>query len=337
MKPQTLNDIFFAIMERKQERVMLVREARRWAPIDSQELYRNVAGMARALRRWGLTRGDRLAILSENRHEWAVADFASLLLGAVVVPIYSTLTAQQTAYILSDSGAKVVVVSSESQLKKVLSIKDQTAVQKVVVMDQAETPQAVHMHQLMRVGPAGHDPELESRARAITPDDLASIIYTSGTTGTSKGVQLSHGNLTSNVLNSLDGFNIRSGDVSISFLPLSHVTARHADIALLYRGVTLAYCPFLDELPQTLMQVTPNIFVAVPRVYEKIYNQVRQKAEGFPKKTIYRWALSVGRMNRPKILAGETPTSLRWKLADKLVFSKVRARMGGKVRVFVSG
>lgn len=337
MNPETLNDIFFAIMERKQERVMLVREARRWAPIDSQELYRNVAGMARALSRWGLTRGDRLAILSENRHEWAVADFASLLLGAVVVPIYSTLTAQQTAYILSDSGAKVVVVSSESQLKKVLSIKDQTAVEKVVVMDQTETPHAVHMHQLMRLGPAGHDPELESRARAITPDDLASIIYTSGTTGTSKGVQLSHGNLTSNVLNSLDGFNIRPGDISISFLPLSHVTARHADIALLYRGVTLAYCPFLDELPQTLMQVTPNIFVAVPRVYEKIYSQVKQKTDGFPQKMIYRWALSVGRMNRPKILAGETPTSLRWKLADMLVFSKVRARLGGRVRVFVSG
>ena len=138
MKPQTLNDIFFAIIGRRQERVMLVREASQWAPISSQELYRRVAGMARELRKWGLSKGDRLAILSENRSEWAVADFASLLLGAVVVPIYSTLTAQQTAYILCDSGAKVVVVSSAKQLEKVLSIKDQTAVEKVVVMN-AET------------------------------------------------------------------------------------------------------------------------------------------------------------------------------------------------------
>jgi long-chain acyl-CoA synthetase len=142
MKPQTLNDIFFAIARRKQERVMLVREASQWVPISSQELYRKVAAMARELKKWGLIKGDRLAILSENRPEWAVADFASLLLGAVVVPIYATLTAQQTAYILCDSGARIVVVSSAQQLGKVLSIKDQTAVEKVVVMDAMETPHA---------------------------------------------------------------------------------------------------------------------------------------------------------------------------------------------------
>jgi len=118
----------------------------------------------------------------------------------------------------------------------------------------------------MHKGPAGRDPELESKARTITADDLASIIYTSGTTGTSKGVQLTHGNLTSNVLNSLVDFDVRVGDLSVSFLPLSHVTARHADIALLHRGVTLAYCPFLEELPNVLTEVQPTIFVAVPRV-----------------------------------------------------------------------
>jgi long-chain acyl-CoA synthetase len=139
MKQQTLNDIFFAIVGRRQERVMLARDASHWAPISSQELYRNVAGMARELKKWGLRKGDRLAILSENRHEWAVADFATLLLGAVVVPIYSTLTAQQTAYILCDSGAKVVL-SSAKQLEKVLSIKDQTAVEKVVVMIRWKLP-----------------------------------------------------------------------------------------------------------------------------------------------------------------------------------------------------
>jgi long-chain acyl-CoA synthetase len=337
MKPQTLNDIFFDIVERGHDRVMLVREHSQWRPVGSQELYRKVAGVARALSQWGLIKGERLAILSENRLEWAVTDFASFLLGLVVVPIYSTLTAQQTAYILRDSGARVVVVSTEKQLEKVLSIKDQTAVERVVLMDPAETPDAVHMQRLMQRGPVGRDPELDARAGAITPDNLASIIYTSGTTGTAKGVQLTHGNLTSNVLNSLHDFDIHPGHVSVSFLPLSHVTARHADIALLHRGATLAYCPFIEELPQVLVEVRPTIFVAVPRVYEKIYGQVEQKVKGLAKQTIYRWALSVGRAHCPKVLAGMEPASLAWKLAHKLVFSQVRARMGGRVEIFVSG
>ena len=337
MKPQTLNDIFFAIVGRRQERVMLVREASQWAPISSQELYRNVSGMARELKKWGLRKGDRLAILSENRHEWAVADFASLLLGAVVVPIYSTLTAQQTAYILCDSGAKVVVLSSAKQLEKVLSIKDQTAVEKVVVMDAMETSTAVSMQRLMHEGSADRDTELEARAHTVAAHDLASIIYTSGTTGRSKGVQLTHGNLASNISHSLDGFDIGHGHVSVSFLPLSHVTARHADFALLYRGVTLAYCPFIEDLPQTLQEVSPTIFIAVPRVYEKIYSQVVQKVKSFPKSAVYRWAVSVGRAHSPKILGGQTPTSPSWKLANKLVYSQVHARMGGRVEIFVSG
>jgi long-chain acyl-CoA synthetase len=339
MKPKTLNDIFFAIVERKNDRVMLVREGLKWIPVSSQDFYRNVAGVARALTQWGVTKGDRLAILSENRFEWAVADFASLLSGVVVVPIYSTLTAQQTAYILCDSGARVAFVSTREQLEKVLSIKDQTAVEKVVVMDPLECTDAdaVPMQQLMCEGKGGRDLNMEASARAIIPDDLASIIYTSGTTGTSKGVQLTHGNLTSNVLNSLNDFDVRIGDVSVSFLPLSHVTARHADIALLHRGVTLAYCPFFEQLPQVLSEVLPTVFVAVPRVYEKIYGQVEQKAKGFPNRAIYRWALRVGRAHSSKILAGEEPTSFAWKLAHKLVYSKVRARMGGKVATFVSG
>jgi long-chain acyl-CoA synthetase len=337
MKPQTLNDIFFSIVGRRQERLMLVREASQWTPISSQEFFRNVAGMARALKKWGLSKGDRLAILSENRPEWAVADFASLLLGAGVVPIYSTLTAQQTAYILCDSGARVVVVSSAKQLEKVLSIKDQTAVEKVVVMDPMETSNAVSMQRLMHESSTDNDAELEARARTITADDLASIIYTSGTTGPSKGVRLSHGNLTSNIAHSLEGFDIRPGQISVSFLPLSHVTARHADIALLYRGVTLAYCPFIEDLPQALLEVMPAIFVAVPRVYEKIYSQVVQQVKSFPKSAVYRWAVSVGRAHSPRILDGKTPTAPSWKLANKLVYSQVHARMGGRVKIFVSG
>ncbi len=337
MKPQNLNEIFLAIVERKQHPVMLVREASGWVPVSSQRFYSDVASVAWALSEWDLVKGDRLAILSENRYEWAVADFASLLLGIVVVPVYSTLTAGQTAYILRDSGARVAVVSTENQLNKLLSVREETAIEKLVVMDGMDTSDAVQMRRLLLKGPVGRDLQLESRARAVAPDDLASIIYTSGTTGVAKGVQLTHGNLTSNVLNSLHGFDIHAGDVSVSFLPLSHVTARHADIALLYRGVTLAYCPNFEQLPQFLLEVRPRIFVAVPRVYEKIQAQVEQKAKGLAKGAIYRWALEVGGVHSSQILAGEVPRSLAWKLAHRMVYSKVRAGMGGRVEIFVSG
>src|SRR5271165_479701 len=337
MSLHTINDIFFAIVERGLARVMLFRAADRWIPISSQELYQRVAGVAQAFRQWGLTKGDRVAILSENRPEWAVADFASLLLGAVVVPIYPTLTAQQSAYLLSDSGAKVIVVSTQKQLEKVLSIKHQTELQVVVVMDQMGSVEAIPMRRLMEEGPAERDLKLDACARTITAEDLASIVYTSGTTGDSKGVQSTHGNLTSNIEHSLDGFDVGPGQISISFLPLSHVTARHADFALLNRGVTLAYCPFIEQLPQVLQEVRPHISIAVPRVYEKIYSQVEQKAQGVLKRSIYRWALSVGQTHRPEILAGNTPNSLRWKLANKLVYSQLRAKMGGNIEVFAAG
>jgi long-chain acyl-CoA synthetase len=181
------------------------------------------------------------------------------------------------------------------------------------------------------------DAQTESLARSIQPDDLATIIYTSGTTGTSKGAMLTHGNMASNIACSLLGFDMRPGLISISFLPLSHVTARHVDLALLYHGVTLAYCPFIENLAETLLEIRPSLCVSVPRVYEKIYAKAESSARGFPKRTIYRWALSVGRANKPAILAGETPTSPSWKFANKLVFSKIRAGMGGNVETFISG
>src|SRR5581483_1435094 len=282
-------------------------------------------------------KGDRVAILSENRPEWAAADFASLLIGAVTVPVYSTLTDQQTADILRDSGSRVVFVSTQKQLEKILAIKDQTPVERIAVMDAVETAHADHLQRLMHDGPTSRDPQLDDRAHAIAAHDLATIIYTSGTTGISKGVMLTHGNMASNIASSLQGFDVRPGDVSVSFLPLSHVTARHVDFALLYHGVTLAYCPFIENLPQALLEVRPSIIVAVPRVYEKIYLQVQQKTAKFPKRGIYRWAMSLGRAHRSEILAGQVPRSPAWNLANRLVFSQVRAGLGQRARMFISG
>ncbi|OLC97456.1 MAG: long-chain fatty acid--CoA ligase [Acidobacteria bacterium 13_1_40CM_4_58_4] len=337
MSLRTLNDIFFAVVDRDDPRVMMHREAIEWIGISSHEFYRDVAGVASALCGWGISQGDRVAILSENRPEWTIADFATLLLGAVVVPIYATLTAEQTAYILRDAGVRVVFVSTEKQLQKVLAILDRTPVEKVVVMDAVETSRAAHMYRLMQAGPQERAPQLDAAARSIGPEDLATIIYTSGTTGIPKGVMLTHGNMASNIFCSLQGFGVGPGEISISFLPLSHVTARHVDFAMLYHGVALAYLPFVHQLPQALLEVHPTIFLAVPRVYEKIHAQVDQKAKGFPKEWIYRWALAVGRTHRSEILAAQTPESLIWKLANRVVYSQVNAGMGGRAKVFISG
>jgi long-chain acyl-CoA synthetase len=337
MSIATLNDIFFAIVDHGRERVMMHRQAIQWVSISSQELYRNVVGVAHALDRWGIGKGDRVAILSENRPEWTTADFACQLLGVISVPIYSTLTDEQAAFILKDAECRAVFVSSEQQLRKVQAVQAQTLIEKVIVMDPVETAHAFSMAQLMHGGPSARDAELDVRARTIVADDLATLIYTSGTTGVPKGVMLTHGNLTSNIEYSLKGFDFIGEQVSLSFLPLSHITARHVDFVMLFNGVTLAYCPFVDQLPQALLEVKPTIFVSVPRVYEKIHAQTDRKARGFPKSMILRWALSVGRAHAGEILKGQVPDSAAWRLADKLVYSKVRAGMGGRGQVFISG
>lgn len=345
MSLATLNDIFFSALDRNLDRMLLYREAGKWLPISSREFGINVARTARALHQWGIRPGDRVAILSENRPEWPTADMAILALKAVTVPLYTTLTAEQTAFVLSDSGCRVIFLSSDQHLQKLLPILSQTKLEKIVVMDSVEftgnlAPYAgkcVLMRQITREGANNLGPEIEAQARSAKPDDLATIVYTSGTTGTSKGAMLTHGNIASNISCSLLGFNMRPGLVSVSFLPLCHITARHVDFAMFYHGVTLAYCPFIEHLPEALREVRPSVFVAVPRVYEKIYAAAEQKAKGFPKRAIFNWALSVGRKHKPEILAGNIPSSISWKLANKLVFSKLREGMGGQVGTFLSG
>jgi long-chain acyl-CoA synthetase len=342
MSIATLNDIFFAVIARNLDRIMVYREHGNWLPITSHEFGRSVARTARALHEWGIRPGDRVAILSENRPEWPMADFASLLLGAVTVPLYTTLTTDQTAFALKDSGCRIIFVSSDAQLRKIQSILSQRQIEKTVVMDPVQLTgdleaKCVSMSQMTSQGSEDLGPEIETHARSIGPDDLATIVYTSGTTGASKGAMLTHGNIASNIQCSLLGFEMQPGLVSISFLPLCHITARHLDFAMLNHGVTLAYCPFMDQLPTSLQEVRPSIFVAVPRVYEKIYAQAEQQAKGLPKRAIYDWALGVGKDHKPEILAGRTPTSRSWKLANRIVFSKVRAGLGGKVETFISG
>src|SRR3954468_24208095 len=196
----TVNDVFFTVVERDRPRVMTYRSGAEWAGISARELYSRVVTTARALGAWGLRKGDRVAIMAENRPEWAVVDFACLALGVADVPIYPTLTAEQAAYILKDSGARVAFVSSSEQLEKLRKVIAETAIEKVVVMDDVDAADAVRMSSFVTDEVTGRDVAFDSVAQAIVPDDLATIIYTSGTTGTPKGVMLTHGNLASNLV-----------------------------------------------------------------------------------------------------------------------------------------
>jgi len=337
MNLRTLNDVFFTMLERNADPVMLTRENGAWKTISAIQLRNWVYATARQLQAWGIKKGDRVILLSENRPEWAIADFACLLLGIVDVPIYATQTSDQCMFVAQNCEARVAFVSSRKKYEKIAGIREQTSLEYGVLMDDAsELTEAIPMQSFLRSAPTENDAELEEIGREIEPDDLATLIYTSGTTGTPKGVMLTHGNIASNLNVSLDMYEFDKDDLCVSFLPLSHVTARHLDYALINAGVPLAYCPVIDELPQAMQQVHPTLIVAVPRVYEKVYNTVQNKAHGLKRKLIA-WALSVGAENRETILRGETPTSFSWKVADKLVFSKIRAGLGGRARVFVSG
>ena len=330
MMPQTLNQVFLTIVEHDLPRALLARGASEWIAISSTEFRRRTLAVSAALRAWGIAKGDRVAILSENRPEWVIADFAILLCGAVTVPIYATVTAEQVLYVLRDSRTRAIFVSSGQQLKKVEQIRAQCGVEKIVVMDDVSSGNAVPMASLFASESKEHAME------QVTGDDLATLIYTSGTTGVPKGVMLTHGNMASNLI-SLRQFKVKPATSSVSFLPLSHITARHVDIALLQSGASIAYVPVVPELPRALLEIQPQIFVGVPRVYEKVHAEVEHRVRHFPAQRIYRWAMSVGKKYRAETLAGRTPTARDWRVADRLVFRKIRAGLGGRVETFISG
>jgi long-chain acyl-CoA synthetase len=321
---RTINDAFLKIGGRGDKAIWRWLDASagvqgEWKPITSAEAYGRVRALAARLSEWGVVKGDRVAIISENRWEWPVTDFAALVLGAVDVPLYLTLTPEQVGYMLRDSGAKVAVVSSWEQVEKLHAAGPLPALEQVVVMDAVPAthrdktamdgaPTVVEFAELLVGAEAmqAPDAEFDALARSVQPQDLATIIYTSGTTGEPKGVMLTHGNLASNFTMSTRPFGFTEEDSCISFLPLSHVTARHLDYALMNEGVTLAYCPKFDQIAPAMKQVRPTLLVAVPRVYEKIRQSVEGKSHG-AKKMILNWALGVGQKCRSATLAGAKP------------------------------
>jgi long-chain acyl-CoA synthetase len=337
---ETLVDVIALVAANHRERAILWQDAAaNWRPISSGELLARVYAVAQTFRAWGIVKGDRIALLSENRWEWPVVDFATLALGAVDVPIYPTLTAEQIAVLLIDSGARVAVVSTEAQYNKIASIRHLTQLEHVVVMDQVAAADTTSLTSVLQDADKPQaDMETWLRSSAVKPDDLATLIYTSGTTGEPKGVMLTHGNIASNLNYSTRAFHWGPHSSCISFLPLSHITARHLDYALFCYGATIAYCGNFDQLPGALTTIRPTVFVAVPRVYEKIREEVQRRAGSKPILTkLFAWALATGSRYREQILLGQTPSALSWRVADRLVFQKVKQAFGGKVDDYITG
>jgi long-chain acyl-CoA synthetase len=338
----TINDLFVRIAAAANPRAVLWQdEFTQWHPISSDQMYQRVRALATAFLRFGAQKGDRIALISENRWEWAVTDFAALAIGAADVPLYPTLTGEQIAEQVRDADCRIAVVSTRQQFDKLQAVRAQTQLRQIVMMDPPAPEGAVAMSELLADADAlgaQRDSVFDALVRSVEPSDLATLIYTSGTTGEPKGVALTHGNIAANQNTTAVDFGFNSSDACISFLPLSHVTARALDYVMYNHGAQIAYCTQFDKLPQAMREIRPTVIVGVPRVFEKIRQAVMQKAGQSPvKKRLLAWAIRQGERFADTVYDGRQPGSLIWKLSNKLVYSKVREAFGGRVRIFVSG
>ena len=313
--------------------------------ISYNEALEVVKRVGAAMEAHGVTRGDRAAILAENRPEWALADYGCLCAGVMDVPVYYTLTAAQVAYALRDSGSKLVFVSTPAQMEKALEAREQCSheVQIVVFDPPPEMPDGVlAWHAFLADGEARaaswSDEDFKRRATQAEPHDVATILYTSGTTGDPKGVMLTQNNVASNVRAAEHVLRVMDDDVTVSFLPLSHILQRMVDYLFFHKGTTIGYARHILTVVEDMQVIRPTVVVSVPRIYEKIYNGVMD-AHGLKKKIID-WAVGVADKVATVRLAGGEPGGLlamKYGVADKLVFSKVKDAVGGRVRFFVSG
>jgi long-chain acyl-CoA synthetase len=347
--PGTLNQLFFeAVSKYNRPDALQVKTGGTYRPISHTEVADRVRHAARGLSSLGVRRGDRVAILSENRPEWAVADFACLTIGLTDVPIYPTLPADQIAYMLKDSGAVAIFVSNKTQAEKIREIRSQlTALKTVIGFDDVPGLTNMSMAELEKRGTQGENKEsittYREDALTVKPDDLATIIYTSGTTGEPKGVMLTHDNIYGNVAASRTAIPFEGRDVALSFLPLSHIFERMGGHYLMFAtGTSIAYAESIDAVPVNMQEVRPTLVLSVPRLYEKMFARVLESAltGGFLKKQIFFWARGVADRWANEKLAGREPGGLlaqQYAIAQKLVFSKLKARTGGRLRYFVSG
>ena len=349
----TVADLPFFVMGRHPKPYLVGRcSAGQLNGFSSKEVFERIRDLSLGLSALGVSRGDRVAIVAESRPEWLIADLAILTLGGVTVPIYPTLSAAQIRYILKDSGARVVFVSTRLQVDKVQEIRHELpTLEAIVVMDSTAATASPSVTSMESVTARGHQQiagewgvgkAYKDRSKSLGPADLATIIYTSGTTGEPKGVMLSHGNLVANIKASANVLSVSDEDVALSFLPLSHAFERMVVYVYLISGVTINFAESFDTLARDIAAVKPTILTGVPRVYEKLHTRISEKGQAGTgmKPKIFRWASGVAMAKGRAALRGESPgvlTALQAPLADRLVFAKIRENIGGRIRYLVSG
>ena len=347
--PGTINELFFAAIGKFDRPNALAHKVKGvWEWFSHRLVLERVRRVALGLKALGIEKGDRVGLLSENRPEWAIVDYACICSGFTDVPIYSTLPAEQIPYLLNDSGTRIVFVSTSDQAKKVASIRAGVASLLWIVgidatkADGCDYTIAEIEAMGAKVDSAEAAATFKRDALAISPDAVITLIYTSGTTGDPKGVMLTQNNIRSNADASREVIPATSDDVALSFLPLSHIFERSGDYFLFANGVAIAYAESIDTVPANMMEIRPTIMMSVPRLYEKIYGRVLEGAVqgGGIKSRIFFWAKAVGERWADQKLAGKEPTGLlamQYRLAQKLVFSKLKERTGGRMRFFISG
>ena len=347
-EPKTLVQVFEQAVEKHNRPDALnYKSGSTWTPISSAEMLRRIRNIAAGLYSLGIKRGDRVAILSESRSEWTLADAGCLFAGAIDVPIYPTLTPGQVRYILNDSGARLLFVADERKFNEVReAVSSCPAVEHVVFWaDSNQHDPGITLLQLENYGEdlLRQQPELiDMLTTAICPGDLATIIYTSGTTGEPKGVMLTHSNVVSNVIDSARHLSFNRNDCVLSVLPLSHVLERVAMYMYIHHGMAVFFGESLETIGPNLREVRPTIFVGVPRIFEKIYGRVKEKTaeKGRLNVAILNWAVTVGK-EYARLAVAHKPIpallGLKHKIADKLIFEKIRMALGGRIRLLVSG
>lgn len=323
----------------------------KYEPIGYAELLERVEAFAAGLHKMGIAKGDVIGIVSENRLEWVISDMACAGIGAVDVPIFPTLTAKQEEYIFQHCGAQVIIVSNRFQLTKILKIRDQLpTLRHIVVMNDDIESSDPMVRPFAAVAEGGREHMSADQRRMwfarqceeIQPSDLLTIIYTSGTTGEPKGVMLTHANLVANIKGASEAISITPRDVILSYLPLCHSYERAAGYYTVFAcGATIAFADSIETVVENLKEVRPTVMTSVPRLFERIRNRILAAIEKEPasRQRIFRWALDIGKEYYKTAQEGAVPTGLKLKrlAADRLVFSKIRERMGGRMRLFVSG
>ena len=334
-----------AVTRLPNDRALSLRINGRWEPTSSNEFLRRIAGLSNALEQLGVKPGDRVGLFAPNRPEWHIADFAILGLGAADVPVYFNESPERIVYILNHSGAEVVVAVGDMQSRRLLECRSRLTSVKHIICAVAPGNLGEDILDFETLVAGTGDAAVAEyclRAARVTPDQLATIIYTSGTTGEPKGVMLTHNNLSSNEETSVVSYQMTSADRAVSFLPLSHVYERVTAYAYLFHGVPIAYVERMDDLPQALLEVHPTLAAAVPRVFEKLYANVIQKGRESTgrKRQIFDWAIRVAKESvRWKAYDEKAALflRLRWTIADRIVYSKIREGIGGRFRAFISG